>query len=219
MAAIFTRRANLVMRVILVVAVVAVVVFYPLVWGIPQMDYQTLVNFAPIQPVPFSHKHHVGGLGIDCRYCHNSVEISSNAGIPPLETCMTCHSQLWTNAEMLASVRQQYAEHKPLLWKSVYTLPDFVYFDHSIHIAKGVGCTECHGPVGDMPLMRKSATLFMRWCLSCHRNPAPRLRPQQAVFDPFWQRTKDTPSGQALMALYEIAAAHRDLTDCSVCHR
>ena len=151
------------------------------------------------------------------RSCHTSVEQSSFAGVPPTETCMTCHSQIWTNAAMLAPVRQSLADNKPLRWNRVYTLPDYVYFDHSIHVAKGVGCSECHGPIGDMPLTRRATDLTMRWCLDCHRNPAPSLRPRDKVFDPHWRRSADTPSGAQLMAAYRI---HTDtLSDCTVCHR
>lgn len=217
MAAIFGPRANLIANAVLLglAGLVAVAAF--LVWGVPRMHYNTQLSLTPSQPVPFSHKHHVGGLGIDCRYCHDSVELGQSAGLPPTETCMTCHSQLWTNAEMLAPVRQSLAENKPLRWTRVYTLPDYVYFDHSIHVAKGVGCTECHGPIGDMPLTRRAADLTMGWCLGCHRNPAPHLRPREAVFDPDWHRTDATPSGSQLMASYRIHS--RDLTDCTVCHR
>ncbi|HTT00687.1 MAG TPA: cytochrome c3 family protein [Steroidobacteraceae bacterium] len=217
MAAIFTRRADLFMHVALAVAVIATVCFVLLIWGVPRMNYNTQVGFTPAQPVPFSHKHHVSGLGIDCRYCHASVEIASNAGMPPTETCMTCHSQIWTNAAILAPVRASLAEHQPLRWHSVYTLPDYVYFDHSIHIAKGVGCTDCHGAIGDMPLTRKATTLYMGWCLDCHRNPAPHLRPVADVFDPHWQRTATTPSGEELLSRYHIHV--QTLADCSVCHR
>ncbi|HUH86024.1 MAG TPA: cytochrome c3 family protein, partial [Stellaceae bacterium] len=174
-------------------------------------------GFTPSQPVPFSHAHHVGQLGIDCRYCHSSVEIAPNAGMPATETCMSCHSQLWTNAAMLAPVRQSLAEQRPLHWNSVYTLPDYVYFDHSIHVAKGVGCTECHGPIGDMPLTRKASDLHMGWCLACHRDPGPHLRPRDAVFDLHWRRTSATPSGTALIAAYHIHV--ETLTDCTICHR
>lgn len=186
-------------------------------WAGPWSDYNTQVDMLQPQPVPFSHKHHVSGLGLDCRYCHTAVEVSSNAGLPPIQTCMTCHSQIWTNATMLEPVRQAYATGQPIGWHAVNELPDYVYFDHSIHIAKGVGCTTCHGPVGDMPLMRKSASLYMDWCLDCHRNPAPHLRPPDAVFNPQWTRTPDTPSGEALLSSYHIHPA--TLTDCSVCHR
>ena len=217
MAAIFTRRANLWMQLGLVLAVAGAVFFVGLVWGVPMMDYNTQIGMVPPQPVPFSHKHHVSGLGIDCRYCHDSVEFSKNAGMPPTETCMTCHSQIWTNAAILAPVRRSLAEGTPLHWAAVYVLPDYVYFDHSIHIAKGVGCTECHGPIGDMPLTWKAKTLYMGWCLECHRNPAPHLRPRAAVFDAHWRRSADTPSGAELMAAYRIHP--ETLTDCSVCHR
>ena len=188
-----------------------------LVWVVPVMGYNTQVGYAPSQPLPFSHQHHVSGLGLDCRYCHTKVEVSSNAGMPSTKICMTCHSQIWTNAAMLAPDRESLAENKPLRWTRVYTLPDYVYFDHSIHIAKGVGCTECHGPIGDMPLTRKATTLYMSWCLDCHRDPAPRLRPKDQVFNPHWRRTADTPSGEALMAQYHVHTAN--LTDCGTCDR
>lgn len=217
MTAIFSRRANLFVQIGLVLLVLGAVCFLLLIWGVPLMNYNDQVSFTPRQPVPFSHKHHVSGLGIDCRYCHDSVENASNAGMPPTETCMTCHSQVWTNAAILQPVRRSLAEHKPLRWQSVYTLPDYVFFDHSIHIAKGVGCTECHGPIGDMPLTYKATTLYMSWCLACHRNPAPHLRPLRAVFDPHWHRSASTPSGKQLMALYHIHP--QTLSDCSVCHR
>ena len=217
MAAIFGPRANLLMNASLLGGATGAVFLALLIWGVPIMNYNTQVGLIPPQPVPFSHKHHVSGLGLDCRYCHTSVEEAQNAGIPPTETCMTCHSQLWTNASVLAPVRQSLAEAKPLHWNRVYTLPDYVYFDHSIHIAKGVGCTECHGPIGDMPLTWKAVNLYMSWCLECHRNPAPHLRPREAVFDPHWQRTSSTPSGEQLLAQYHIHP--QTLADCSVCHR
>jgi hypothetical protein len=213
----FTRRADLLLRTGLAATGLLVLCLLLLIWGVPWITYNTQVSLTPTQPVPFSHKHHVSGLGIDCRYCHDSVEFASNAGMPPTETCMTCHSQIWTNAQILAPVRASLAANAPLKWQSVYTLPDYVYFDHSVHVANGVGCTECHGPIGDMPLTRKATTLYMSWCLDCHRNPAPHLRPPEAVFDPHWHRTAGTPSGQELMKRYHIHPA--TLTDCSVCHR
>jgi Cytochrome c7 and related cytochrome c len=215
--AIFGPRANLFMNMALFAAASLLVFPLVLVWVVPVMGYNTQETYIPPQPVPFSHKHHVSGLGLDCRYCHTTVEVSQNAGIPPTHTCMTCHSQIWTSAEILAPVRQSLAEEKPLRWTAVYILPDYVYFDHSIHIAKGVGCTECHGPIGDMPLTRKASTLYMSWCLACHRDPAPHLRPLDQVFKPNWQRTPDTPSGEQLMAQYHIHP--ETLSDCGVCHR
>jgi hypothetical protein len=170
------------------------------------------------QPVPFSHKHHVGDDGIDCRYCHTSVETSAFAGMPPTTTCMTCHSQLFTNAEMLAPVRQSLADNKPLHWTRVHRLPDYVYFDHSIHVAKGVGCTTCHGQVETMPLMRQAAPLTMSWCLDCHRDPAPNLRPRDQVFNTQWTPPADQlEQGRRLLTEYHIKTEH--LTDCSRCHR
>ncbi|HTV90515.1 MAG TPA: cytochrome c3 family protein [Stellaceae bacterium] len=188
-----------------------------MIWVVPVMGYNTGERYTPPQPVPFSHRHHVSGLGIDCRYCHTTVETSANAGMPSTEICMTCHSQIWTHADVLAPVRQSLAQDEPLRWTRVYELPDYVYFDHSIHIAKGVGCTECHGPIGDMALTWKATTLYMSWCLDCHRDPAPRLRPRNEVFNPHWVRSKRTPSGIQLMAEYHIP--NRNLTDCGVCHR
>ena len=124
-------------------------------------NYITGKSITLDQPVPFSHQHHVGGLGLDCRYCHTGVELSATAGIPPTHICMSCHSQLYTNAQMLAPLRTSLAEERPVHWNKVNKLPDYVYFDHSIHVAKGVGCTTCHGPVDRMPLMRQAAPLTM----------------------------------------------------------
>ena len=215
--AVFGPRANLAVNAALVGAVGLLLVLLLMIWVVPVSGYNTQERYTPIQPVPFSHKHHVSGLGLDCRYCHTTVEVSQNAGMPPTETCMTCHSQIWTNAALLAPVRQSLAEGKPLRWTRVYGLPDYVYFDHSIHIAKGVGCTECHGPIGDMPLTWKATTLYMSWCLSCHRDPAPHLRPLNEVFNPHWRRSPDTPSGAELMAAYHIHT--ETLSDCGTCHR
>jgi len=172
------------------------------------------------QPVPFSHAHHVGGLGIDCRYCHTSVTKSSFAGLPPTETCMTCHSQLWTNADMLAPVRQSLRDNAPLRWKRVHDLPDYVYFDHSIHVAKGIACETCHGRVDRMALMQKHAPLTMGWCLDCHRQPERFIRPVAHVFDMGWAPPPGTDRlalGRKLVREYGIHV--RQLTDCTVCHR
>ncbi len=215
--AIFTPRANMLMSAALLVACLIGAFLLLAVWVVPVVGFNTQERFAPEQPVPFSHKHHVSGLGLDCRYCHTTVEKSSNAGMPSTAICMTCHSQIWTNAAMLAPDRQSLAEHKPIRWTRVYTLPDYVFFDHSIHIAKGVGCTECHGPIGDMSLTWKAKTLYMSWCLSCHRDPDPHLRPKEEVFNPHWQRTPSTPSGQTLAAEYHVNTSN--LSDCGICHR
>jgi Cytochrome c7 and related cytochrome c len=215
--AIFGPRANLFASFALLSAVLAGGFLLLAIWVIPVMGFNTQDRYAPEQPIPFSHKHHVSGLGIDCRYCHTTVEKSANAGIPSTAICMTCHSQIWTNAAMLAPDRQSLAEDTPIRWSRVYGLPDYVFFDHSIHIAKGVGCTECHGPIGDMAMTWKAQTLYMSWCLSCHRNPAPHLRPKEEVFNPHWYPTPATPSGQVLMAQYHIDTT--SLSDCGICHR
>jgi len=161
--------------------------------------------------------HDVGGLGLDCRFCHTGVETAGNAGLPPTYTCMTCHSQIWTNAALLAPVRRSLADNQPIAWHRINDLPDYVYFNHAIHIAKGVGCASCHGDVQAMPLMQKAKTFTMGFCLDCHRDPVPHLRPKDALFDMEWHRTQATPSPAALMAQYHVTA--RNLTDCSICHR
>lgn len=168
--------------------------------------------------VPFSHAHHVKGLGIDCRYCHTGVEESPYAGLPPTETCMTCHSQMWLHAPLLEPVRQSWATATPMKWTRVHDLPDYVYFDHSIHVNKGVGCSTCHGDVSEMPLVHRVVNLQMRWCLDCHRDPAKHLRPEQDIFDPAWSEPADQlVRGKALLAQYHVQTDQ--LTNCSVCHR
>jgi hypothetical protein len=166
------------------------------------------------QPVPFSHEHHVSGLGIDCRYCHTSVEVSSFAGIPPTKTCMNCHSQIWSDSPMLEPVRRSLKEGKPLTWLRVHRVPDYVYFDHSIHVAKGIGCASCHGRVDQMPLLAQQETLYMEWCLDCHRHPEREARPKAQVFNMGWT-SDDRTIGSRLVKEYGI----RQRTDCVDCHR
>jgi hypothetical protein len=215
---IFRPAANTIARVVLVAIVVVPFLLIGLAYAVMRSPYITGQNVTLRQPIPFSHKHHVGDDGIDCRYCHTSVEKSAFAGLPPTTTCMTCHSQLFTNAAMLAPVRESLAEHKPIHWQRVHRLPDYVYFDHSIHTAKGVGCTTCHGPVGTMPLMRQQVPLTMGWCLDCHRDPAPILRPASQIFSLNWTPPKDQlEQSKKLLVQYHIQTEH--LTDCSRCHR
>jgi hypothetical protein len=218
MPQIFRRRSNSVARAS-ILAVVLLLTFggwaLDAVWWSP---YTTRVNVPIEQPVPFSHEHHYTGLGIDCRYCHTSVEKSSSAGIPPTYTCMTCHSQLYTDAPLLAPVRQSLITDTPLRWNQVHNLPDFVYFNHSIHVNKGIGCSTCHGPVNKMPLMWKANTLYMKWCLECHRNPAQFIRPRAEVFNMGWlPPTNQLAQGEQLVEQYHVNT--RQLTDCSMCHR
>jgi hypothetical protein len=175
---------------------------------------------APVrQPVPFSHKHHAGDDGIDCRYCHVSVETSRFAGIPPLSTCMTCHSQLFTDAPPLQPLIGAYGGGRTLAWNRVHDLPDFVYFDHGIHVNKGVGCSTCHGRVDEMPLTSRVASLQMQWCLDCHRAPEKYLRPADRIFDMTWTPPSDQIAvGNALKRTYGIRSEWH-LTMCSTCHR
>jgi hypothetical protein len=192
-------------------------------------SYVTATHLAYVQPVPFSHAHHAGDLGIDCRYCHTSVEDGPFAGIPPTKTCMNCHQQIWVEAEMLAPVRDSYRTGAPIPWQRVHNLPNFVYFDHSIHLSKGVGCFSCHGRVDRMPLVWQEHTLLMEWCLDCHRHPERHVRPREEVFNMDWTASDRTDPrtrkpydqltlGRQLVEEYHIRDA-RTLTSCSVCHR
>jgi len=208
----------MVARLVLIAALGGVVILVTIAWIEPYTAWSSGVGFPLRQPVPFSHQHHVAGLGLDCRFCHSAVEQSADAGMPPTHTCMTCHSQVWANAAVLAPVRDSLASGTPLRWARVNKLPDYAYFDHSIHIAKGISCVTCHGRVDEMPLMAKGASLRMAWCIDCHRDPRPNLRPKQAVFDMAWVPSPATPSGAVLFNRYHIHSA-ADLTDCSVCHR
>ncbi len=218
MAQIFSPSADTWLRVALILAVLALVGAVLLPWALVRSDYLTSVGFPHSQPVPFSHQHHVAGLGIDCRYCHTTVETSSDAGFPPTHVCMTCHSQLYTGQDMLAPVRQSLAENRPLHWRRVAALPQYVYFDHSIHVAKGVGCAECHGRVDRMAITYRAKPLFMSFCLSCHRDPAPHLRPLDQITAMDWQPPADQPAmGPRFLAERHIETIH--LTDCITCHR
>ncbi len=174
------------------------------------------------QPVQFSHKHHTGDDGIDCRYCHTSVETSSSAGLPPTKTCMNCHSQIWNDSPYLEIVRQSWRDNKPIEWTRVHDLPDYAYFNHSIHVAKGVGCNTCHGPVDDMALVYQARSLQMEWCLECHREPERFLRPKSEVFNMRWREENRTAAelaeGRRLKEQY--AVRHKAvMQSCSTCHR
>lgn len=181
--------------------------------------YGTNVDVSIEQPVQFSHEHHVGGLGIDCRYCHAGVEVSAFADIPPTHTCMTCHSQIWADSPQLAPVRESFSTGMPIEWTRVHDLADFTYFNHQIHVNKGVGCETCHGRVDQMPLMRKENTLYMEWCLECHRAPERFIRPREEVFTMGYQPPENQLTlGRRLVQEYNIAPTDQ-LDDCSVCHR
>jgi len=229
---IFHRYANVISRASIYAGIFTLA---GVLWACIQFQRSPYVTYAGIarpQPAPFSHQHHVAALGIDCRYCHTSVETSSFAGIPPTKTCMNCHSQIWTSAPLLEPVRESFRTGKSLVWNRVNDLPDFVYFDHSIHINKGVGCNSCHGPVDRMPLMFNYASLQMEWCIECHRAPEKNLRPREQVFNMRYQQpTRDVPVvvdgvsysdqlalGKTLVKKYHLRSV-MDITSCSTCHR
>jgi hypothetical protein len=214
-AQIFSRRYGIIVKLTLVIGV-GLIAGTALAWRALTAGPHA-VGESVEQPVPFSHKHHVGDVGLDCRYCHASVETDAVAGIPPISTCMTCHSQLFTGQPVLAPLLRSWQTGRALHWQRVDTLPDFVYFNHSIHIAKGVGCVSCHGRVDRMPLTARVASLSMHWCLDCHREPEQALRPQSEVFSMSWQPRDQAALGATLLRSYHIDK--RRLTDCSICHR
>ena len=219
MSQLFDRNTNIYSRV----SIVAVLAFLGFLgWVITMLylsGYHTKQGDFVEQPIQFSHAHHVGGMGLDCRYCHTSVEESAFANIPPTKTCMNCHSQIWNNAPILEPVRASFRDDKPLTWVRVHDLPDFVYFNHGIHVNKGVGCVTCHGQVDKMPLVYQQSTLMMNWCLDCHRNPEKYVRPRDQVFNMTWERPSDDPDlGSRLVAEYKIGTVPQ-LTSCSTCHR
>ncbi len=232
MAQIFHPSTNTISRVSIFGAVFILAAMGGLVFELQRSSYVTEVGVARDQPVPFSHKHHVAGLGLDCRYCHTSVETSNFAGVPPTKTCMNCHSQVWNESPTLEPVRASVRNDASLEWVRVNDLADFVFFNHSIHVAKGLGCQTCHGPVDQMPLTWREKTLHMEWCLECHRQPEKFLRPAEQVFNMAYEPPSgrgpvawngrefvtQASLGEALKTQYGIRNA-RLLTSCSTCHR
>ncbi len=199
----------------------AMFVVAALAWGlalINRSSYVTRAGVARQQPVPFSHRHHAGELGIDCRYCHTSVEQAAVAGIPPTKTCMNCHSQIWVDSPTLEPVRASFRTDRSIDWIKVHDLPDFVYFNHSIHVQQGIGCVSCHGRVDRMNLTWQESSLYMEWCLDCHRHPEQFVRPREQVFNMEWRPPVDQLTlGRQLVQQYHIQV--QQLTNCSVCHR
>lgn len=239
MPQIFPRRMNTLSRVSIFGAVFIVAALVWLAAMIVRSPYVTEAGVVRTQPVPFSHKHHVADAGIDCRFCHSSVETSSQAGMPATEVCMGCHSQLWRESELLAPVRRSYETGRPIRWTRVHDVPDFAYFNHSIHVSKGIGCVTCHGEVDEMPLMWREETLHMEWCLRCHRHPAQHVRPQEYVyrmdsmeeiaetgeFAAFLERKHPDLDAKAPDVLFQLRSrlaeeyGVRQKTNCSHCHR
>ena len=219
MAQIFHRSTNFISRFSVALVVFLVGLALVVIMTAARSPYYTNQNISREQPIQFSHKHHVGDDGIDCRYCHTGVETSAVAGIPPTKTCMNCHSVLFNSSAYLEMVRESYRTGKSIEWVRVHRLPDFVYFNHSIHINKGVGCSSCHGPVNQMPLVFQASTLLMQWCLDCHRNPEQVLRPKDQIFNMDWKAPENEAElGARLRVEYKIRTT-AELTSCSVCHR
>jgi len=216
MPQIFHRSANTLARVSLLGVLLLAGGLVGLLMVLGRSSYVTRAQEFVDQPIQFSHLHHVGDDGIDCRYCHTSVESSSFAGIPPTKTCMNCHSQIWSNAPILEPVRASFREDRPLRWIRVHDLPDFVYFNHSIHVKKGMGCETCHGRVDEMPLMLQQSSLLMAWCIGCHRAPEQFVRPRSEVFTMGYRPpVPQSVIGPQLVKEYGI----QSLTSCSTCHQ
>ena len=221
MAQIFGKGSNSFLRTALAFAFIGFFLFWGVGYAVYWSPYTAVQDIPFAQPAPFSHEHHVSGLGIDCRYCHTSVERSSFAGVPPTETCMTCHSHVWTDAPVLAPVRESLANQQPLHWRRVSQLPDFAFFNHSIHVEKGIGCSTCHGRVDRMPITWKTHSLYMRWCLDCHEAPEKFIRPRDQIFNMDWAPPPDQlERGRQLLVDYHIDIPRLEqLRDCSMCHR
>ncbi|MEY4093982.1 MAG: hypothetical protein RLZZ53_1181 [Acidobacteriota bacterium] len=219
MSQVFPKSANAWSKASIIALVFLLIAVGNIVLMIQRSDFVTSANQFIEQPVQFSHQHHAGGIGIECRYCHTSVEVSPSAGIPPTKTCINCHSQIWNTSPYLEPVRASFRDDKPLNWIRVHDLPDFVYFNHSIHVRKGVGCETCHGRVDRMPLMIQKSSLQMEWCLDCHRDPAKYVRPRSEITTMGYVPAKaQAELGAELVREYKIADRER-LTNCSVCHR
>jgi Cytochrome c7 and related cytochrome c len=246
MAQLFKPNANTYATVSLIVG--ALVPFSLFYFGstITRSGYNTGVGNPLDQPIPFSHKHHAFELGIDCRFCHTSVESGAVAGLPTTEVCMTCHSQIWTNNPLLEPLRQGWENGTPIEWVKVNRVPDFVYFDHSIHIDRGINCNTCHGPVQDMQITSKGQTFHMSWCLECHNNPEefmyeykPGEEPRKQVFELYgklmageklteyeervrmgwFERLPKDKAHEGLATMKERGVVKTQLHDCYVCHR
>jgi len=219
MPQIFHRSTNTLSKVSLAGILLLVGGLIGLAMLLGRSSYVTRAQEYVEQPVQFSHLHHVLDDGIDCRYCHTSVETSSFAGIPPTKTCMNCHSQIWQSAPILEPVRASFREDKPMTWNRVHDLPDFVYFNHSIHVKKGMGCETCHGRVDQMPLMKQENSLQMEWCVNCHRNPQNYVRPREEVFTMGYRPPEDPAERSKLVAKLMDDYKIKPSTDCSTCHR
>lgn len=219
MPALFRPRANTIVRLAAAAAVlmpVLVLLFLMLVVRSPMSRHP---NEPLEQPIPFDHRHHAGDEGIDCRYCHWSVEDSSTAGIPATEVCMGCHAQIWNRSDTTAPIRRSFFDGTPIPWVRVHRLPGYVYFDHSIHVNKGIGCVSCHGRVEQMSTVVRVAPLTMQWCLECHRNPVEHLRPREEVASTLYRLPEEQEARRALQVSLARAYDVQPRTSCTTCHR
>jgi hypothetical protein len=220
MAQFFHKSANNIARISMVAVVILAGVAGYVYTQVARSTYLTGRYLEKQQPVQFSHKHHSGDDGIDCRYCHSTVETTATAGMPPTQTCMNCHNQIWADSPYLEPVRASYRENKPIEWERVHDLPEYAYFNHSIHISKGVGCASCHGDISSMPAVYQENTLQMEWCLSCHRDPAPNIRPKSEIYNTSWNPSDITPEQQREVdEKIKNLRSSEMLTSCSTCHR
>jgi Cytochrome c7 and related cytochrome c len=219
MAQLFHRSANNIAKASIVILLVLGGVVGYVYTQVARSSYLTGRYLEKQQPVQFSHKHHVGDDGVDCRYCHTAVETSSSAGMPPTQTCMNCHSQIWADSPYLEPVRASFRENKPIEWNRVHDLPEYAYFNHSIHVNKGVGCSSCHGDIANMPSVYQENTLQMEWCLSCHREPEKYLRPKEEIFNTKWDVNNLTAAERDQLKIDYKIRTKEMLTSCSTCHR
>lgn len=206
----------------LVLAAIGVVTYLPLVGWLAISPATTDVGYRPVQPVPFSHKVHAGDLNMDCRYCHTTVETAAYAAIPDTKICMNCHASILSNTENMKLVADSYSTGKPVSWKKVHDEPDFVFFNHSAHVNRGVGCATCHGRIDQMEVVHQDKMLSMAWCLECHRDPAPFLRPREELTNMNWTAEQSGRSqlelGRELVRRYDVHPP-RVLENCTTCHR
>jgi hypothetical protein len=217
LALVFTRRADVVLGRIAVGAVLTAGLCVAGLYYYAPPEY-TRVGYAPSQPVGFSHELHAGRLGMDCRYCHANVEESPHAGVPATQTCMNCHQAIKTTSPALAAVRASWSSGDPIEWNRVHEVPDFVFFNHAVHVRRGVGCASCHGAVNEMPVVRHDQPLSMGWCLSCHRSPEDALRPASEITNMAWHPPVEE-SRRALARERKDEMLVKAPTHCGGCHR
>lgn len=218
MAQVFPRQANTVVTLSFAGLALALVLAFGAWWWFTRSDYVRWVGEEITQPVPFQHALHVGGLKMQCQYCHNGVGESAYANVPATETCMSCHSQVRTDSAKLAPIRNSWTENTSMQWEKVHKFPEYVYFNHSVHVSKGVGCSSCHGNIGAMNVVYKAEPMYMQWCLNCHRNPEQFVRPKDQIYNTAYEY----PENQAELGarlVQEYGIKKDNLTNCSICHR